>query len=96
MIATQQFSVVKRALIAQYAAEIRGTGANLVESPTIRDHRGKRNGGGSMRQSKSERQARIVAELRAAPSLRVHEIAYRLARTGTPAALAVTVRLEEG
>lgn len=32
-----------------------------------------------MRQSKSERQARIVAELRAAPSLRVHEIAYRLA-----------------
>ncbi|MBK8770765.1 MAG: DeoR/GlpR transcriptional regulator [Rhizobiales bacterium] len=31
-----------------------------------------------MRQSKSERQARIVAELRAAPSLRVNELAERL------------------
>ena len=31
-----------------------------------------------MRQSKSERQARIVAELRAAPALRVHELASRL------------------
>ncbi len=32
-----------------------------------------------MRQSKSERQARIVAELRATPALRVHELADRLA-----------------
>lgn len=31
-----------------------------------------------MRQTKSERQAQIVAELRAAPTLRVHQIAYRL------------------
>ena len=31
-----------------------------------------------MKQSKSERQARIVAELRAAPALRVHDLAHRL------------------
>ncbi len=31
-----------------------------------------------MRQSKSERQARIVAELRAAPTLRVYDLAHRL------------------
>ncbi len=31
-----------------------------------------------MRQSKSERQARIVAELRAAPALRVYDLAHRL------------------
>jgi DNA-binding transcriptional regulator YhcF (GntR family) len=42
----------------------------------LRQHAGNREGG--MRQSKSERQARIVSELRAAPALRVNDLADRL------------------